>query len=74
VQYCSPGYVRLAGASVAARLNGGGAVPIYRLFQGQAFEPEQVAMLAQVFDDCVAAIGADRPGRLGDDPRRPEDN
>jgi hypothetical protein len=35
----------------------GGAVPIYRLFQGQAFEPEQVAMLAQVFDDVLPLLG-----------------
>jgi hypothetical protein len=32
-------------------------VPIYRLFQGQAFEPEQVAMLAQVFDDVLPLLG-----------------
>ena len=39
------------------RLGGGGAVPIYRLFQGRAFEPEQVAMLAQVFDDVLPLLG-----------------
>jgi hypothetical protein len=32
-------------------------VPIYRVFQGQAFEPEQVAMLAQVFDDVLPLLG-----------------
>jgi hypothetical protein len=32
-------------------------VPIYRLFQGRAFEPEQVAMLAQVFDDVLPLLG-----------------
>jgi hypothetical protein len=31
-------------------------VPIYRLFEGQAFEPEQVAMLAQVFEEVLPLL------------------
>jgi hypothetical protein len=47
--------------SLKLKAGGAGAVPIYRLFQGQAFEPEQVAMLAQVFEEVLPLLGlADR--------------
>jgi hypothetical protein len=35
----------------------GGAVPIYRLFDGQAFEPEQVTILAQAFEELLPLLG-----------------
>jgi hypothetical protein len=40
-------------------------VPIYRPFEGQAFEPEQVAMLAQVFEEVLPILGlADREDQV----------
>ena len=32
-------------------------MPIHRLFQSQAFEPELVAALAQVFEDVLPILG-----------------
>ena len=32
-------------------------MPIYRLFERQAFDPEQVAMLAQVFEEALPLLG-----------------
>jgi len=39
----------------------GAAVPIYRLLEREAFEPEDVALMCNVFEDLLQTLGlADR--------------
>jgi hypothetical protein len=35
----------------------GAAVPIYRLLESEAFEPEDVALMSNVFEDLLQTLG-----------------